>query len=498
MRRGQGNAGKRLLPSTAYCNLSGRVSAPAQDDAGTDSGPLILDSSGPAPAADLRRNALGPLESLAQSISTMAPTASAAMTVPLVFASAGNGTWLAYLMAMICTLPVALCVARFARESTSPGSLYTYTTSSLPPVLGSVAAWSLLVAYVATGVSVVGGFVHYANVVSGEFFGFSSAAAPLAVAAVAVSVWFAYRDVKVSASLMLYVEIASVLSISTVFGLILWRHGVHVDAAQLALKGSHFTGVRLGVVLAMFSFAGFESATTLGEEVRNPLRTIPRSIIQSALISGLFFVTASYVEVLGFPAQSGALDQSEAPITALAMAAGVGPLGRFIDAGVMVTMLACALACITAAARVLMLMGRNGLAPARMSAIHPRNRTPYVAVVAIGAVTFIMAIGLVAGHVSGETIYDWMGSLAVYGFVSVYALVAVALPVYLKNLGRPILSAVLLAVLSVMAMALVLEGTLYPVPDPPKNRLPYYFLIFAAVAASWNEVNRRRRASSRA
>ena len=443
----------------------------------------------------LRRAVLGPLEAVAQSISTMAPTASAAMTVPLVFASAGNGTWLAYLIAMVCTMPVALCVARFARESASPGSLYTYTTSSLPPALGSVAAWSLLVAYVATGVSVVGGFIHYANVVTGEFFGFSSPAVVLTVGVVVVAAWFAYRDVKVSASLMLYVEIASVVSISTVFALLLWHHGLHIDPAQLSLRGANFTGIRLGVVLAMFSFAGFESATTLGEEVRNPLRTIPRSIIQSELISGLFFVVASYVEVLGFPASAGTLDQSDAPITVLAGVAGIHPLGRFIDVGVMVTMLACTLACITAAARVLMLMGHNGLAPSRMAAVHQRNQTPYMAVIAIGIVTFAASIALVAGHVSGETIYDWMGSLAVYGFVTVYALVAVALPVFLRNRSRPVFGSLLLAALSVAAMAVVLEGTLYPVPDPPKNRLPYYFLLFLIVAAGWNEISRRRAAA---
>jgi amino acid transporter len=471
------------------------MTAPGPNNPGTDATPSASIAASASPDFGLRRNALGPMEALAQSISTMAPTASAAMTVPLVFASAGNGTWLAYLMAMVFTMPVAICVARFARESTSPGSLYTYTTSSLPPALGSVAAWSLLVAYVGTAVSVVGGFVHYANVVLGEFFGASYAAAPLAVSAVAVSVWFAYRDVKVSASLMLYVEIASVVSISTVFGLLLWHNGLHIDSSQLALRGVNFTGVRLGVVLAMFSFAGFESATTLGEEVKNPLHTIPRSVIRSELISGLFFVTASYVEVMGFPSSAGALDQSDAPITVLAVAAGVGPLGRFIDVGVMITMLACTLACITAAARVLMLMGHNGLAPKRMGAVHPRNQTPSSAVIVIGLVTFIMSIGLVAGHVSGETIYDWMGSLAVYGFVTVYALTAVALPVFLRKRSRPIGGAVILAVLSVVAMVIVLEGTLYPVPDPPKNHLPYYFLLFLVVAAGWNELRRRSSAA---
>jgi amino acid transporter len=441
----------------------------------------------------LRRNALGPLESLAQSISTMAPTASAAMTVPLVFASAGNGTWLAYLMATVCTLPVALCVALFARESTSPGSLYTYSTSSLPFSLGSVAAWSLVLAYLATGASVVGGFIHYANVVLNEFLGTSLPAAPLAVFVVAGSTWFAYRDVKVSASLMLYLEIACIVVISVVFGLLLWQHGLHIDAAQLTLKGVNFTGVRLGVVLAMFSSAGFESATTLGEEVKDPLRTIPRSIIQSTLLTGLFFITASYVEVLGFPSSAGPLDQSDAPLTVLAGVVGVRPLGRFIDVGVMVTMLACTLACITAAARVLMLMGHNGLAPRRMTATHVKNKTPHIAILASGVVTLILSGALVLGKVSGETIYDWMGSLAVYGFVTVYALVALALPIYMRRRGRAFGGPAILAALSVMAMGLVLEGTLYPVPDAPKNLLPYYFLAYLLVAAGWNTWQASRR-----
>ena len=106
----------------------------------------------------------------------------------------------------------------------------------------------------------------------------------------------------------------------------------------------------------------------------HPLKTIPRALIQSTLLSGLFFIVGSYVEVLGFPASAGTLDQSDAPITVLAEAVGIRPLGRFIDVGVMVTMFACTLACITAAARVLMLMGHNGLAHEGMAAIHQRNQ----------------------------------------------------------------------------------------------------------------------------
>jgi len=438
------------------------------------------------PHYGLQRHVLGPLETLAQSISTMAPTCSPAMTVPLVFATAGNGTWLAYLLATGCTLLVAMCIARFAQESASPGSLYTYTVTSLPPVLGSVAAWALLLAYVTTGASVTGGFVHYANVVTLEFTGFSAPAVPMAILAVLASIWIAYRDVKVSAQLMVWVELASVILISAVFVMLLWHRGLHVDPAQFTLKGVHFSGVRLGLVLAMFSFVGFESATTLGEEARHPLKMIPRAVIQSAVLSGLFYIVASYTEVLGFPASAGALNDNAAPMSVLSIAAGVPKLGPVLDVAAMVSMFACTLACVTAAARVLLLMSVNGIAPSSMGRVHKRNHTPHFAVMATGAATMIFPVVLAAMKVGGPTIYDWLGSLATYGFITVYALVAVALPLHLRQLQTLHAGVIILAAAAVAAMILVLAGTLYPIPEAPKNWLPYLFLLYLVVAVGWH------------
>jgi amino acid transporter len=448
------------------------------------------------PHFGLQRQVLGPLETLAQSISTMAPTATATLTVPLVFASAGNGTWLSYLGATVCTLLVALCIARFARESASPGSLYSYATSTLPRTVGSVAAWALLLAYLGTGASVVGGFVHYANVVLGEFLGKAAPAWILAAFAALISIWIAYRDVKVSARLMVYIEVVSVVLISFVFLLLLWKRGLHFDPVQLKLTAVNFSGVRLGMVLAMFSFVGFESATTLGEEAKHPLRNIPRAVLQSVMLSGLFFIACSYTEVLGFPASAGTLDQSAAPLSALSMAAGVRRLGPFIDICAMVSMFACTLACVTAAARVLLLMAHNGIVHRGLAKTHAKNETPHLAVMATGAATTLLSVGLILFKVSGETIYDWMGTLATYGFIVVYALVAIALPIHLKQLGKMTPGTLLLSILAVAAMAMVLEGTLYPVPDFPKNYLPYVFLAYLACGVGWHWVRSKHRPKS--
>src|SRR5258707_12247359 len=117
----------------------------------------VVQESSQTASYGLRREVLSPMETLAQSVSTMAPTTTPAATIPLVCALAGNGTWLAYVLATTAVLLVALCVARFARYSASPGSLYTDTSKILPPWLAAAVAWSLLLAYVATGWTVIGG-----------------------------------------------------------------------------------------------------------------------------------------------------------------------------------------------------------------------------------------------------------------------------------------------------------------------------------------------------
>src|ERR1700687_550415 len=169
----------------------------------------------------LRRGILSPLETLAQSVSTIAPTTTPAATIPLVCALAGNGTWLAYVLATIAILLVALCISRFARFSASPGSLYTYASMILPPWLGATAAWDLLLAYIATGASVVGGFYHFGDLLFREATREGVSTVGLAILVTGLSIWIAWRDVKISARLMLWIEAISVSFILLVIVLVL-------------------------------------------------------------------------------------------------------------------------------------------------------------------------------------------------------------------------------------------------------------------------------------
>jgi amino acid transporter len=433
----------------------------------------------------LRKEVLSPMETLAQSVSTIAPTTTPAATIPLVCALAGNGTWLAYILAGAAILLVALCISKFARYSSSPGSLYTYTTQILPPPLAAISAWSLLLAYICTGASVIGGFYHYGRLLIRDATGHTTSIVFLSVLVTGVSAWIAWRDVKISARLMLWMEAVSVSLILIVVLLVLVKTRFHVDMEQFRLRGMTGSGLRLGLVLAMFSFAGFESATTLGAEARNPLRTIPRAVIQSALLAGGIFVLCAYTEVLGLRAAGQDLGTSSAPMRVLAAIGGVPVFGVLIDIGALISMFAGTLACITAAARVLLLMSHNGLAHGSLRTTHKRNETPGPAIIVSGIAAGLPVVILAARGASGLDVYGWMGSLATYGFIVAYALVSLALPAYLKIHNAYRGSAQALSWVACVAMLLALAGNLYPVPEGPYGKLPYIYFVYLLAGMSW-------------
>jgi len=439
----------------------------------------------------LKHGILSPMETLAQSVSTMAPTTTPAATIPLVCALSGNGTWLAYALATVAILLVALCIARFARHSASPGSLYTYATGILPPWMSATVAWSLLLAYVATGSSVIGGFYFYANLLLRDATGHVFSAVLMALLVTGVSIWIAYRDVKISARLMLWIEAASVSVIVIVVALLLIRHGWHWDWDELHLHGMTGSGLRLGLVLALFSFVGFESATTLGAEARNPLKTIPRAVIQSSVLAGAFFTVCAYAEVLGFHTVGQDLGTSQAPMSVLAQIGGVPVLGLLIDIGALVSMFAGTLACITAAARLLLRMAHDGLAHDSLRATHAHNHTPSRAVVITGVAAVFPVAVLAARGASGLDVYGWMGSLATYGFIVAYALVCIALPRYLRQHGVVRTGIQVLPALAATAMLLALIGNLYPVPEGPYGKLPYIYLAYLIAGLGWFLVRSR-------
>jgi amino acid transporter len=267
----------------------------------------------------LRAGTISQWEAIGQSLANIAPTAAPAMAIPFILAISGNGSWLACLVALLAMACVAHQINLFARRSSSSGSLYQYVDESIGRKFSLITAWALLIAYIGTGCAVTGGLIVYTySLLGGALTTTVLTTIIIAILAVTLAGYLAYRDVHISARMMLVIELISILFILALFSLPGPRNALHWDRAQLLLSGVTLKQVRGGLVLAIFGFVGFESAASLGAEAVNPLKTIPRAITSTALISGIFFMLAAYAESIGFAGYDSQLAASGAPLTLLA------------------------------------------------------------------------------------------------------------------------------------------------------------------------------------
>lgn len=450
------------------------------------------ESAVPLQSSGLRPECLSFKEVLAQSLANIAPTVTPTVNAALVFASAGNGTWFTYILATIGLMFIGLNINQFARQSASPGSLYTYIARGLGATAGVLTGWSLVLAYAFTAIAVASGFANYSQVLLSPL---GINLSPIFLFAICIGLaWYAaYKDAQLSTMLMLVLEAASVALIIIMGLIILGKKGYVIDLAQLSLQGAKPGGIVLGLVLAVFSFVGFESATTLGDEAQRPLRNIPRAVIISTFTSGIFFVVLSYIEVLGFQGTSTVFNESAAPLNDLAKLSGVGFFGILISIGALVSFFACTVASVNAGARVAFAMARHGILHGAIGRVHGRNRTPHIAVTATALIVFLVPMLLSVAGVKVLDIYGYCGTIATYGFLVAYVLISIAAPIYLKREHHLYAKDIVYSVLGIAFIAIPVlgsigipgENSIFPIPPAPYNVFPYLFLVYLIAGAVW-------------
>jgi amino acid transporter len=436
----------------------------------------------------LKINALNFWEVLAQAVALISPSMTAALIVPLMFGTAGTAGWLCYLFGTIMLLFVAISLNQFSRRYTSAGSMYEYTVKGLGPKAGGLSGWCLIWAYMFIGIAGVSGFTHFAT----KLLGLTSASGYLShpsitlFAVCVIAAWFlAYKDITFSTILMLVFEGVSVTLILMLAFLALAKTGV-ADAAQLHPVGHGLKDIGLGVVVAIFSLVGFECATAFGEEAREPLRTIPRAVLASLLLTGAFFVFITYVETHALAGNTPTLDQLDAPLTTLSANLGVKWMGVLISIGAMISFFALALSCLNAGARVLFTMGRYGIFPISIGSSHEENLTPHVAISLFAAVQFLIPTAFIllsytaAGgwQMAPLDAFNDAGLFGAMGFCGAYVLISLATPFYLKKIGEMKPHHIAVAVVSLVLLMVPIVGTVYPVPSYPMNYFPYIFLAY--------------------
>lgn len=433
--------------------------------------------------AKLKRN-LGLLEAIGLSLSVIAPTMAMALNVSMAVGVAGVAAPLGFAVGTVMVVIVGLAFVFFSGRVSRTGSAYAYIGETFGPKAGFLAGWCMLLLYTAAGsgsAALVGDFLRAALADHGIHIGgywllFS-------VAALGLAVVFAYREMSMATHLMLVLELSSVAVIIYLGALILKAVGAEGGLTTAPFHPdpvSGWWGVGYAVVFAVLSFAGFEAATTLAEETDRPGQAIPLALICTVGLAGLFFVFASYVQVVGFGLENmKALAADDAPLNTLALKYGTLRMATALDIASAVSAVSAVLGTLSAGARMLFALGRSGLS-ATAARVHPVYGTPSVSVCIIGV---LMLAGLLvwAPLVGPASYYDDVGTIGVLALILAYLGVTAAAAYHgLHGAGRIWL---VIGGLGTLAMAWPLYNSVYPAPAFPDNLWPYVVIAWVAVGA---------------
>jgi amino acid transporter len=433
----------------------------------------------------LRSNALGLVETVGQSLAAISPTLTPVLNITVVAGLAGIGCWLSYLIGTVGVVIVAASVGMLAARHREAGSYFIYVGRTFGAFAGALAGWAMISAYAFTAIAVSLSF----PIVLGNFlgaFGLRLGALPLYAAMllfIAAMTYAAYRDIRLSSRVGLILEIISVAIIVGITVLVARAQGTVIDPAQLNVGSFKLGPVFSALPFVIFSFVGFESAATLAKESSHPRRDIPRAVIGCAAFAGIFFTVTAYFMVFGVADDAAKIGASSAPFGAVAARAGLGAAAPVVYFAAMISVFACGLASINAAARLLFSMGKYQFLHGAMGRVHGVHQTPHLAIVLCGVSIAVISVGMLpAGLIDA---FGYSGTFASYGFVVVYLALCIVAPMDLRRSREMKPRHVVVGVVGAALMLFVIFGSVYPVPAFPYNILPFLFFAYMALGAIW-------------
>jgi amino acid transporter len=421
---------------------------------------------------------------LAESIGMIGPSLGAAALVPLAFATAGGASWLTVAIATVAMLAVAAVVSALARRHVSMGALYTLIPKGLGSGGGLLAAGGfVLVALAGQMISILGFGAALGQFLESAFSIGHGSRVELVIfdlGGLALATLVTLRGINLSTKVLFVLELAAMVAISILLVVILVKHGGIFDSAQLELKGSSVHGVLLATTFLVLAFGGFESATALGVEAREPRRAIPIALFGSVAFVGIFFIVNAYIQILGFQGTGLEIAEQAVPLGSLADHYGVGWLGNIVLLGVVMSWFGVLCAWLNYAPRPIVAMAEERVLPAWLTRTDPKTGTPIAAALMWVVTWLVITLFLVISNANLSQAYGNIAYLAGYGYTFLYLLLAAAALVYAFREGFRRAWFILSAVVAGAVMVLVYWYSFNPLPEHPVNIYVYGFAAFVA------------------
>ncbi|MER5407875.1 APC family permease [Streptomyces sp. NPDC002769] len=320
--------------------------------------------------------------------------------------AAGSGLLLGLAVAAVVAYCNAMSSARLAALYPASGGTYVYGRERLGDFWGYLAGWSFVVGKTASCAAMaltVGAYV------------WPEQAHAVAVAAVVALTAVNYGGVQKSAWLTRAIVTVVLAVLASVVVVCLGSGASDSGRLEVGASGG-VGGVLQAAGLLFFAFAGYARIATLGEEVRDPARIIPRAILTALGITLVMYtaVAVSVLSVLG----PGGLGQAPAPLADAVRAAGLPGLVPVVRVGAAVAALGSLLALILGVSRTTLAMARDRHLPGSLAAVHPRFQVPHRAELAVGAVVAALAATV---DVRGAIGFSSFGVLAYYAVANASA-----------------------------------------------------------------------------
>ncbi|MDJ1113378.1 APC family permease [Microbacterium dauci] len=294
-------------------------------------------------------------------------------------AAAGSGLLLALAIAAVVAFGNATSTAQLAAVHPTSGGVYAYGRAELGPWWGYAAGWGFIIGKTASCAAMALTAAAYLAPAGWE----RPVAAVVVVALVTVNLFGITRTALVTRVLVVFVLAALAVGVSAI-----GMSGGAVGFSGVFEGGVYGTLQAAG--LLFFAFAGYARIATLGEEVRDPQRTIPRAIVL-AFAGALVTYAVVAVAVLTALGPDG-LAASTAPLADAVRQVGAAWAVPLVQVGAAAASLGALLALIAGIGRTAFAMARQGDLPRALAAVHPRWHVPHRAELALGAVVVTLVL----------------------------------------------------------------------------------------------------------
>lgn len=329
------------------------------------------------------------------------------------FAPAAEAAGAALLVGLGIAAGVAYCnataSAQLAAQYPTSGGTYVYGRERLGDWWGFLAGWGFVVGKTASCAAMALTFAAYAAPDGWQ--------RPVAVAAVVALAAVNYRGITRTARLTRVLVTVVLLAIAVVVAAGVAGGEADLGGVTVLDPEGGWYGVLQSAGLLFFAFAGYARIATLGEEVRDPARIIPRAIqLALALTVAIYAVVA--VTVLSVLGPDGVADSS-APLAAVVAAGGWDWAGPVVRIGAAAASLGALLALIAGVGRTTLAMARQDDLPRWLAAVHPRHRVPHHAELALAVAVCALVLtvdlrGAIGFSSFGVLLYYLVANLAAF------------------------------------------------------------------------------------